>query len=105
VPKPTEAELQAAWEQPQALLPVPVPLTPKQRVSQLEAENAGLALELAQAHIRIDQQEQVQAEPALDIIASLKSWAFPLRKTVTLSTARHYLCISNLLSKGWLGGL
>jgi len=69
VPQPTEAELLAAWEELQSLPPVPDPITPEQRITQLEAENAGLALELTQTQIRLDQSEQAQADLLLTLVA------------------------------------
>lgn len=68
-PQPTEAELQAAWEQLQTLPPSQEPSTSKQLTSeQLESVNAMLALELAQVKIKINQQEQANADLLLSLV-------------------------------------
>jgi hypothetical protein len=65
-PQPTESELQAAWKVYQeAEANKPPELTD---VEQLQAENAGLALELVQTQSRLDQAEQDQAALLLSLV-------------------------------------
>jgi ATP-dependent Clp protease ATP-binding subunit ClpA len=45
-PQPTEADLQAAWDELQALPPPPEPVTPEQRITALEAEKEALRAEM-----------------------------------------------------------
>ncbi|OBZ08936.1 hypothetical protein A8L34_22570 [Bacillus sp. FJAT-27264] len=57
-PQPTKDELQAAWEAYQeAEAHKPPQLTESERITSLESENAGLALELALTQARLDQTE------------------------------------------------
>lgn len=56
------------WTRPEPEpLPDPGP-TPDQRIEQLEAENAGMALELAENQIRFNQLEQAQADLLLTLV-------------------------------------
>lgn len=66
VPQPTEAELQAAWEAYQeAEANTPQQLT---EIEQLQVDNAGILLELAQTQARQDQAEQDQASLLLSLV-------------------------------------
>lgn len=50
----------AAWQTPE---------TPQEKIANLEAENALLALELAQTQMRLDQAEQEQAALLLELVS------------------------------------
>lgn len=65
--QPTEEELKGAWEYIQLHPSVPE-LSLEEKITQLEDENAGLALELAQSQIRFDQSEQAQADLILALV-------------------------------------
>ncbi|OMF30970.1 XkdW family protein [Paenibacillus sp. FSL H8-0259] len=65
-PQPTETELQAAWEAYQeAEANMPPQLT---EIEQLQMDNAGILLELAQTQTRQEQQEQDQAALLLSLV-------------------------------------
>ncbi|KHL96736.1 hypothetical protein QW71_05650 [Paenibacillus sp. IHB B 3415] len=65
-PQPTEAELQAAWEAYQeAESNTPPQLT---EIEQMQMDNAGILLELAQTQARQEQQEQNQAALLLSLV-------------------------------------
>lgn len=49
-------------------LPQPEPTAEQLRIEQLEAENAMMALEVANANIRLDQAEQAQADLMLTLV-------------------------------------